>query len=140
MRTQLMTPDALAARGRALYGDRWQTSLAEDLTVADRTIRRWLAGDSPIPEGVEGELRRVLESRLNAIGGLIGYSVNLADRSVFHHPTCAYFRIEDGDALNLLFDKLVPPDQRALVTAGAREALQRERERDTRVVGQFCWR
>lgn len=140
MNARPMTPDELAARGRALYGERWQTSLAQDLAVADRTMRRWLAGESPIPEGINSELRRVLEERLRAIGGLIGYSVNLADHSVFHYPTYAYFRIEDGDVLNLLFDKMIPTDQRALVTAGAQEALRRERERDPRVVSQFIWR
>jgi hypothetical protein len=134
-----MSPDELAARGRALYGERWQTSLAQDLAVADRTMRRWLAGESSIPEGVENELRRVLETRLRVIGGLIGYTINLAEGSVFHHPTCAYFRIEDGDALNLIFDKLIPSGHRALVIAGAEEALRRERERDPKVVGQYVW-
>lgn len=36
-----MIPNELAAAGRALYGERWQTSLATDLQVADRTMRRW---------------------------------------------------------------------------------------------------
>jgi hypothetical protein len=132
-----MTSDELSAQGRALYGQRWQTSLAQDLGVADRTLRRWLAGDSSIPDGVESEVHRILESRLKLIGGLVSYSVNLADRSVLHYPTIAYFRIEDGDVLNLLFDKLIPPDQRELVIGGARDALRRERERDPRIVGRW---
>jgi hypothetical protein len=136
-----MSPDELLACGRALYGDRWQTSLAQDLAVAGRTMRRWVAGESPIPDSVESKLRGVLETRLNVIGGIIGYSVKLADRSIFHHGTCASFRIEDDDdTVTLLFDKLIPPGQHALVIAGAKEALRRERERDPRVVGQFVWR
>ena len=30
------TPDKMARIGRALYGERWRTSLAADLRVADR--------------------------------------------------------------------------------------------------------
>ena len=37
--------DHLAAVGRALYGERWQTPLANDLNVNERTLRRWLAED-----------------------------------------------------------------------------------------------
>ena len=39
----------LAEIGEALYGERWQTALAHELGVADRTVRRWVAGDSPVP-------------------------------------------------------------------------------------------
>ena len=79
-----MTPDDIARIGRALYGERWQTSLAGDLHVADRTMRRWLAGESPVPDGVDTELRKLLVDRVQEIGGMIGYSVNPADRSVLH--------------------------------------------------------
>src|SRR5882757_2396591 len=58
--TNIMSPEELAKAGCALYGERWQTSLAQELKVADRTMRRWLAGESPIPSGVESELREVL--------------------------------------------------------------------------------
>lgn len=139
MQARRMTSDDLAIRGRSLYGARWQTSLAQDLGIADRTLRRWIAGDSPIPEGIESELRRLLEERLNLIGGLVPYTVNLADRYVFHYPTCAYFRIEDGDALTLLEDRAIPSDQRPLVIAGAQEALQKERERAPSIAGPFSW-
>jgi hypothetical protein len=132
-----MSPDELVVCGRALYGDRWQTSLAQELAIADRTMRRWVAGESPIPDDVENKLRRVLETRLNVIGRIIRYSVKLAERSIFHYPTCASFRIGDDDTVTLLSGERIPPDQRELVIAGAKEALRRERERDPRVVGQF---
>src|SRR5215470_14699039 len=53
----IMTPDAMGQIGRALYGERWQTSLATDLDIADRTMRRWLTGESAIPGNVERDLR-----------------------------------------------------------------------------------
>jgi len=76
-----ITPDQLAAVGRALYGERWQTSLATDLNVVDRTMRRWLAGDTSIPDGARDELRELLVSRAHEIDGLIQYSVNRLGRS-----------------------------------------------------------
>lgn len=58
-----MPADILARVGAALYGPRWQTDLARELGVADRTVRRWVAGaDRPRP-GVWADLRRALEER-----------------------------------------------------------------------------
>lgn len=39
-----MSSKLLRDAGEALYGPRWQSDLARDLHVADRTMRRWLAG------------------------------------------------------------------------------------------------
>jgi len=66
-----MTPATLATIGRALYGERWQTALAADLGVADRTMRRWAAGTSAMPSGLEADLRRLLEERGAEIGRLL---------------------------------------------------------------------
>lgn len=51
-----MTPKQLEAAGRELYGEQWQTPLADALGVSDRTVRRWLAGDRAIPDGLAAEL------------------------------------------------------------------------------------
>ncbi len=62
-----MTPaaklDALALTGRALYGPRWQSALAADLRVSDRTVRRWIAKDCEVPRGVIPDLRGLLAAR-----------------------------------------------------------------------------
>ena len=47
----------------ALYGPRWQSDLARDLQVSDRTVRRWDAGANDVPEGVWDELRALLRAR-----------------------------------------------------------------------------
>lgn len=44
-----MTPAELRTIGERLYGPRWQTQLARALVRDTRTVRRWLAGKSPIP-------------------------------------------------------------------------------------------
>jgi transcriptional regulator with XRE-family HTH domain len=88
-------------------------------------------------------LLRDYESRESArreMGSPINYTVRLDDRTVFHAPTAAVFRIEeDGTLSTLFFDARVPQEWRDEVTAGAREALRRYRERDPRVVGNFAW-
>jgi hypothetical protein len=49
--------------GEKLYGPRWQTDLSADLSVSDRSMRRWVAGEDPIPRGVWNDLRLLVESR-----------------------------------------------------------------------------
>jgi hypothetical protein len=49
--------------GRALYGDIWQSELARDLGCNDRTIRKWNAGDAPIPEYLRGEVAKICRRR-----------------------------------------------------------------------------
>jgi transcriptional regulator with XRE-family HTH domain len=69
----------------------------------------------------------------------INYTVLPEERTVFHGPTVAVFRIEEDGTLSILFDKHVPEERRDEVMAGAREALRRHRERDPRL-GNFVWR
>lgn len=38
--------------GEALYGEHWQTALARQLSMTDRNIRRWMAGEG-IPDTTE---------------------------------------------------------------------------------------
>ena len=40
----MTTAELLRTAGEALYGARWQSALALDLAVSDRTVRHWLAG------------------------------------------------------------------------------------------------
>jgi hypothetical protein len=132
-----MTPDNMARIGRALYGERWQTALATDLQVADRTMRRWLAGEFPIPDGIDGELRKLLVERVKEIGGMIGYSINPTDRSVLHYPSGAFFRYDEAGTLTLLNPQMLAEDAASLVTQGAEEALRQESERDPRIKGMW---
>ena len=50
------TPETFAKVGEALYGPSWRVSLSEALKVAERTVRRWEHGESPIPDGIWGDL------------------------------------------------------------------------------------
>lgn len=57
-------PPALLRRiGAALYGEPFQSRLADELEVSPRTMRRWLAGDMPVPPGVGRELYRLVRAR-----------------------------------------------------------------------------
>lgn len=62
--------DLLTQCGQALYGERWQSPLARDLGVADRTMRRWVAGDSPVPVGVHTDLMRLCVERAASLDAL----------------------------------------------------------------------
>lgn len=66
-----MTPALLSQAGEALYGPRWQSELARDLDIDDRTMRRWVAGDSSVPSGVAVDLLRLLTERASDIDDLI---------------------------------------------------------------------
>lgn len=66
-----MTRRLLHDAGIALYGPRWQSDLARDLHVSDRTIRRWLADADDMPSGVALDLRRLCEERAQALDDLI---------------------------------------------------------------------
>lgn len=49
--------------GRALYGARWQSLMAEALGVNERTVRRWGKGEYNVPDGVYEELRCVARAK-----------------------------------------------------------------------------
>jgi len=132
-----MPPDKLAAVGRALYGDRWQTSLARDLNVTDRTMRRWLVGESPIPDGIEGELKQALIKRSEEVDGLIGYSINPSDHTVYHYPSSACFQYDDDGHLTLLNPQRIRRDETLRIKVGAEEALRRDRARHPAI--KFGW-
>ena len=56
-----MSPEsALTAIGVALYGPRWQTQLATDVGVSDRTVRRWVSGEDTPRLGVLLNLRDIM--------------------------------------------------------------------------------
>jgi hypothetical protein len=62
-----MSPKLLQQVGEALYGPRWQSDLARDLEIDDRSIRRYLAGEREIPDDMPDQLRQVLADRRAAL-------------------------------------------------------------------------
>ncbi len=53
----------LSEVGQALYGDHWQATLAGEIAVSDRSMRRWANGTDAIPWGVWHDIYRRLEAR-----------------------------------------------------------------------------
>lgn len=53
----------LERAGQLLYGSRWQSDLARDLSVNDRRVRQWMAGERPIPAGVWADVAGLLRQR-----------------------------------------------------------------------------
>ena len=56
--------------GEALYGPRWQSELARELAVSDRTVRRWVAGTSEAPPGLYVDLLRLTQERAAVLDAL----------------------------------------------------------------------
>ena len=69
--------DALARTGRALYGERWQSALASDLGVSDRTIRHYIAGDRSPPPGIYVDLIRLCRERARNLDNLVEHLRNV---------------------------------------------------------------
>lgn len=63
--------DLLRSAGEALYGPRWQTELARALGVSDRTVRRWVAGATPVPPEALTGLRRLCVRRARRLMELV---------------------------------------------------------------------
>lgn len=62
----------LSECGEALYGSRWQTDLARDLGVSDRTVRRWAAGTQEMPQSAHADLLRLTQERASLLDTLAG--------------------------------------------------------------------
>lgn len=58
-----MSSKLLKDAGEALYGPRWQSDIARDLKVSDRTVRRWATGADDLPPGVALDLWRISMER-----------------------------------------------------------------------------
>jgi hypothetical protein len=53
----------LSEVGQALYGPQWQSVLCNEISVSDRSMRRWVNGSDAIPWGVWFDIYRHLEAR-----------------------------------------------------------------------------
>jgi hypothetical protein len=61
----------LIQAGEALFGPRFQRELAEALGVNERTMRRWIAGDTQPPASIEGELNALVRARIKRLTALL---------------------------------------------------------------------
>ena len=69
----MLTPHTLRAAGVAMFGERWQTPLADMLGIAPRTMFRWASGQKDIPAGVWDDLAEVCRQRAKGLSGIIAY-------------------------------------------------------------------
>jgi DNA-binding transcriptional regulator YdaS (Cro superfamily) len=58
-----MSPDELKEAGRELFGNGWQTRLAEHLGVDGSTVRRWVSGAVPVPNPAGAAIRCFLDRK-----------------------------------------------------------------------------
>jgi hypothetical protein len=65
--------------GEKLFGERWQSELSPALSVNERSLRRWLAGQDEIPPGVWSDLALIVDSHWVNIREL-GYQIQDLNR------------------------------------------------------------
>ena len=51
----------LEKAGKLLFGEQWQSNLAEKLNIDSRRVRHWMAGTRSIPHFVNIEVAKLLE-------------------------------------------------------------------------------
>lgn len=66
-----MSNKLLKDAGEALYGPHWQSELARQLGVNDRTVRRWVSGATDTPPGISVDLLRLCTERAQEIDVVI---------------------------------------------------------------------
>lgn len=81
--------DALIQAGHVLYGGTWQSALCRDLgprnpagpteKYDDRAMRRWAAGQRPVPQWVMAALRDLVAARCEAGKNLLPDLAALAE-------------------------------------------------------------
>lgn len=69
---------------QAIFGSRWQSELARQIGKDDRTVRRYAAGDSPIPDDVLKTMQGLLAERRDQLDGLIERFIN---ENISRHKT-----------------------------------------------------
>ena len=62
-----LNPVTLAEVGEACWGPRWQTNMANELGIADRTVRRWACGQFYIPDVMIERLATICARRASAL-------------------------------------------------------------------------
>jgi hypothetical protein len=63
--------DIIVKCGEALYGPRFQRELAVALRVNERTMRRWIAGDTEPPDGVAEDLMVLVRVRIKRLAAIL---------------------------------------------------------------------
>lgn len=65
-------PHEMEIAGKTLFGDRWQTDLANALDLSDaRRIRQWMAKERPIPVGVWADILGLLRHKQMSIETIV---------------------------------------------------------------------
>ncbi len=62
--------DLLRLTGEALYGPQWQSALARELYVSDRTMRRWASGTHEPPPSIWQAIREIVDEHYAALDAL----------------------------------------------------------------------
>lgn len=71
--------------GIALYGEYWVGALSQELGVSDRSLRRWVNGTVPIPDGVWRDIHALMVEKRTLLDAAIAEIEKQCD--IFTVPT-----------------------------------------------------
>lgn len=78
-----------------------QQDLARLTGVQDRTVRRWVAGTHPIPDGVRLLIEQTETATANAVGEVVAACLDLPDPTVLVYRTDAEMHADRADTAHL---------------------------------------
>lgn len=74
-----MTPAQLKTIGEALYGTNWQSALAREIGVNDRTVRYWADGTRPWSALLPEKLAKLLYAKRESLAAL-AKQINIGEK------------------------------------------------------------
>ena len=66
-----MTPAQIEAAGRILFGNDWRYPFCDKFLINTRTLRRFLAGTDPVPQGLAREIEVAIRDHANRADELL---------------------------------------------------------------------
>ncbi|WP_188907972.1 hypothetical protein [Aureimonas endophytica] len=89
--------------GNALYGGRWKSDLAGDLSLSARMLRLYASGSHPVPDAVVDRARDLARTRAETLLALAGDAAPVAASAAVGRPAGVPL---DGDAYLALAKRL----------------------------------
>lgn len=101
-----MTREEFAEHGEAVFGRGWQSALARHFSINSRTVRKYVAGDLPVPDWLAAELLHLrhgqfVDDNLAAQLGEMCDAIAAADPSVSEGEYPEWIAIRFGDLVYL---------------------------------------
>ena len=69
--TGSLTGAEVRKAGELVYGKNWQTRMAAEIGVTDRTVRRWAGSDAPLSADLRNRLLVLLRAQVDELSAAV---------------------------------------------------------------------